>query len=103
MVAVPINYLSIDERGVAYIAGTRMKVRQIAQETQQGSNPREILEAHPHLSLSQIHAALAFYYDHQAEIDAEIEAVERQADEILAQIGRPFIRDELQKRSLRQS
>jgi uncharacterized protein (DUF433 family) len=101
MVAVPINYLSIDERGVAYIAGTRMKVRQIAQETLQGSNPREILEAHPHLSLSQIHAALAYYYDHQAEMDAEIEAAERQADEILAKIGRPLNRDELRKRAHR--
>ena len=28
----------------------------------------------PHLSLAQIYDALSFYYDHQAEIDADIEA-----------------------------
>ena len=33
---------------------------------------------HPHLSLAQLHAALAWYYDHQAEMDAEIQR--QQAD-----------------------
>ena len=32
-----------------------------------------IHEQHPHLSLAQIHAAPAFFYDHQAEFEAEIE------------------------------
>ena len=27
---------------------------------------------YPHLSLAQIHAALAYYYEHQEELDAEI-------------------------------
>ncbi len=33
MVVAPINLLGRDERGVAYIAGTRMKVAQIAYES----------------------------------------------------------------------
>ena len=28
----------------------------------------------PHLSLVEAHAAMAYYYDHQSEIDAEIQA-----------------------------
>jgi hypothetical protein len=27
---------------------------------------------YPHLSLAQIHSALAYYYDHQTELEAEI-------------------------------
>jgi hypothetical protein len=27
---------------------------------------------HPHLSMAQIHGALAYYYEHQAELDAKI-------------------------------
>ena len=28
---------------------------------------------HPHLSLAQIHAALGYYYDHQPELDAQVQ------------------------------
>ena len=28
---------------------------------------------YPHLSLAQIHAALAYYYEHQGELDADIQ------------------------------
>jgi len=37
-----------------------------------GSSPEEIHFQYPHLSLAQIHSALAYYYDHQAEFDTEI-------------------------------
>ncbi len=37
-----------------------------------GWSPEEIHLQHPALSLAQIHAALTYYYDHQAELDAEI-------------------------------
>jgi len=38
-----------------------------------GWNAETIQENHPHLSLAQVYAALAWYYDHQIELDAEIE------------------------------
>ena len=38
-----------------------------------GWSPEEMHFQHPHLPLAKIHAALAYYYDHQPEIDAEIE------------------------------
>jgi hypothetical protein len=38
----------------------------------------EILQSLPHLTQSQVHAALAFYFDHQADIDRELR---RNADE----------------------
>ena len=38
-----------------------------------GWTAETIQENHPHLALAQVYAALAWYYDHQAEMDAEIE------------------------------
>ena len=37
-----------------------------------GWNAETIQENHPHLSLAQVYAALAWYYDHQTEVDADI-------------------------------
>lgn len=34
--------------------------------------PEEIHSQYPHLTLADIHAAFAYYYDHQAELDAQI-------------------------------
>ncbi len=48
------------------VAGTNIKVAQIASETEHlGMTPDDIVEAHPHLTLADVHAALAYYYDHQ--------------------------------------
>ena len=38
-----------------------------------GWNAETIQENHPQLSLAQVYAALAWYYDHQTEMDGEIE------------------------------
>ena len=56
----------------AVVAGTDIKVSQIAAEIEHHKmTPDEIVEAHPHLTLAQVHAALAYYYDHQDEIRAD--------------------------------
>ena len=47
----------------------------------------QIQRQHPHLSLSQIYAALAYYHDHQRELDRDIAARLRKVDEIAA--GQP--------------
>jgi uncharacterized protein (DUF433 family) len=35
-----------------------------------GMSPDEIVSAYPSLTLSDVHAALAYYYEHRAQIDA---------------------------------
>jgi uncharacterized protein (DUF433 family) len=60
--------------GKPVIKGTRTPVRSLVAYYQMGSTPEEIQTKLPHLSLAQIHDALSYYYDHQAEIDADIEA-----------------------------
>lgn len=58
--------------GVPIIAGTRTPVRSVAQCYGMGLGIGEIKRSLPHLSESEIFSALAFYFDHQTEIDADI-------------------------------
>lgn len=52
-----------------------------------GKTPDEILADFPDLSLADIHAALAYYFDHQAEIDAEMKAADDFVEQLKAQTG----------------
>jgi uncharacterized protein (DUF433 family) len=88
MPVVPIEHIDVDARGVARIVGSRSKVIQIVMDRMAyGWGAEEIHAQYPHLSLSQIHAAFAYYYDHKAELDAQIEASIRFADEMRAKAG----------------
>src|SRR3954471_1924299 len=75
------SHIEIDEQGRPRIADTGFKVKFIAIHTLMGETPAQIQEAFPHLSLVQIHSALAYYYDHKVEMDAQIEAEGRYAEE----------------------
>lgn len=59
--------------GRPHILGHRIKVKHVAvwHETM-GLSPAEIVAEHPTITLAQVHAALAYYYDHRDEIEAEI-------------------------------
>jgi uncharacterized protein (DUF433 family) len=59
--------------GTPIIKGTRTSVANIAGYYLMGLSPEEIQRELPHLSLAQIFDALAFYLDHKATIDREIE------------------------------
>jgi uncharacterized protein (DUF433 family) len=99
VVTTPINSIGVDERGVAYIAGTRIKVRHIAVEAEMWEQtPEEIQAAHPQLSLGQVYAALAYYHDHKADVDAEIAESDRYAEKMRRQSPNPLSRAGLEAR-----
>jgi uncharacterized protein (DUF433 family) len=57
----------------AYIAGTRVRVRDIYAHSEiHGESPEEIVAALPHLTLAQVHAALSYYFEHREAILDEI-------------------------------
>lgn len=61
--------------GKPRIAGHRITVEHIVCCHQRGGqSPDEIVSDYPGLTLSDVHAALAYYFDHQDEIDADIQA-----------------------------
>lgn len=68
-----VRHIQVDDQGVVWIEGTAVKALEIVRDRQaQGWSPEEVHFQHPDLSLAQIYAALAWYHDHQAEMDAEI-------------------------------
>jgi len=53
----------------AFVCGTRVRVQDIAVDHElHGLSPEQIAREYPHISLAQIHAALAYYFDHRDEI-----------------------------------
>jgi len=57
--------------GKPCVAGSRVRVWDIAVRAQAGESPDEILAHFPHLTLSDVHAALAYYYDNREAMDAQ--------------------------------
>ncbi len=90
------NHIVIDENGVAWIAGANTKVIEVVlDKLAYGWNPDEIHSQHAHLSLAQIHSALAFYYENKNELDAEIERQSQFADALKPQLINATLREKL--------
>ncbi|MEK7755556.1 MAG: DUF433 domain-containing protein [Acidobacteriota bacterium] len=69
--------------GRARIAGHRVRVLDIvACSEHQGMTPDEIVSNLPSLTLADVHAALAYYFDHLEEIQEEMRAEKALADEV---------------------
>ena len=67
--------------GKPVIAGTRIKVAQISLEYDvMGWTADQILQAHPHLTLAQIHDALSYNYENAAALHADMRASEALVD-----------------------
>lgn len=63
----------------------RIRVSQIAVDyLNHGWSADEIVLHYPHLRRAEVHAALAYYFDHQTEIDREIEEEQRLIQEARA-------------------
>ena len=86
MVAVLNSLIELDKNGIPWITGANTKVVEVVlDKIAHGWSPEEMHRQHPHLSMAQIHAALAYYYEHQDEVDADIERRDRYVEEMRAQ------------------
>lgn len=61
------------------IRGSRFPVSSIVENHRRGLTVDEILCEFPHLSPAEVYDALSYYYDHQDEIDREIEDLTRRS------------------------
>lgn len=78
---------------------TKVKVAELALDhLAYGWSAEALHEQFPHLSLGQIHGALAFFYDHQAEFEEELVRREREVAGWRAELGESPL-----QRRLRQS
>src|SRR4029453_16105650 len=81
-------HIEFDASAIPLLAGTTMKVVELVMaQKAYGWSPEEIHFQHPYLSLSQIHSALAYYWDHREEMDRDIERRSRLVEEARQQAG----------------
>jgi uncharacterized protein (DUF433 family) len=72
--------------GKPRIAGHRIKVVHVARwHERMGQSPAQIVADHPGITLADVHAALAYYHDHRAEIDADIQAADEAFERLKSQ------------------
>jgi len=73
LVETEYEHITLDERGIATIEGTSLKVIElVVEKLAYGWSPEELHFQHPYLTLGQIYSALAYYWDYSKEIDEEI-------------------------------
>jgi uncharacterized protein (DUF433 family) len=78
----------------AYLRGTRVAVRHVAAFLQAGHTAEEIIQTGlPHLPPAAVYEAIAYYYDHQLEIEAEL-AAENQ-ERAMAELGKRLTPEQL--------
>ena len=95
-------HIEMTSDGLPILSGTQTKVVEVVLDhLAHHWDANEIQRQHPHLSLGQIHSALAYYYDHQVEMDQVIEEQLRQAAAIKARLGPSPVRAKLKALGLR--
>lgn len=93
MTAVIYAHIDVTSAGTPVIAGTQTKVEEIVLDHLAWHWDAETIHRHhPQLSLAKIHSALAYYYDHQAEMDSQIEVGLRQVARIKSNLGESPVR-----------
>ena len=96
MSTVAYSHIEISTDGTARIAGTKTKVVEIALDRLSYHwDAEEIKRQHPHLTLGQIHSALAWYYDHQDEMDRQIQSQCDEVRRMKANVGESPVRAKL--------
>jgi uncharacterized protein (DUF433 family) len=81
------------------IDGHRIQVEDIAiWHERMGMSPDEIVSEYPSITLADVHAALAYYYENRERIDADIEAAKKLAEEMKAKAGPSLLEQKLGQR-----
>jgi uncharacterized protein (DUF433 family) len=78
--------LKCDADGVLRVGGTRVTLDTVIQAYADGAGPEEIALRYDALSLSDIHATLAYYLRHKQELDDYLEARRVQAQQVREQV-----------------
>ena len=96
MTATFTTQIELDDRGIAWIAGTKVKVIEVVlDKIASGSSPEEIHFQHPNLSLAQIHGALTYYYENQDRVDEQIRRGLEESDRLAADLSNAEFRSKL--------
>src|SRR5438874_12574307 len=99
----PICYPHIEQRpdGKLWLTGTQTKVLEVALDRLAHHwDADEIQRQHPHLTLGQIYSCLAYYYDHQEDMDRIIEEQLATIERLRQAQGESVLRRKLKNKGL---
>jgi uncharacterized protein (DUF433 family) len=84
--------LYADQDGALRLAGSRVLLDLVVYEFKQGATAEQIQDSYPSLSLQSIYGTIAFYLEHQSEVDDYLREREAEAETLRQQIeSRPEI------------
>ena len=82
------------------IDGHRITVEDVATwHERMGMSPDEIVSAYPSITLSDVHAALAYYFENRERIDADIRDGERFVEQMKAKAPPSLVQEKLRQRN----
>src|SRR5438093_3720897 len=85
--------------GKPRIDGHRITVEDVAiWHERMGMSPDEIVSAYPSITLADVHAALAYYFENRERIDAAIQEGERFIEEMKAKAPPSILQEKLRQR-----
>ena len=95
------EHVVLNEKQVPIIEGTNMKVLEVVLEkTAYGWSPEELHFQHPYLTLGQIYSALAYYWDHQEDLDQDIERRLEFVDQVQQSMRKTLLMARLKSKGL---
>jgi uncharacterized protein (DUF433 family) len=74
--------LTVSPDGVVKVGGTRVTLDTIITVFKQGATAEEIVYRYPSLRLGDVYASIAFYLNHQEDVEAYLKQRQQQAQEI---------------------
>ncbi|MBN1318280.1 MAG: DUF433 domain-containing protein [Anaerolineales bacterium] len=95
------EHIALNTDRIPIISGTTMKVIELVLDHKAyGWSPEELHFQHPYLTLGQIYSALAYYWDHQSELDRDIERRLEFIDQIIKDKKPTPLEDKLKAKGL---
>lgn len=98
MLATAWPFIEIDDQSRPRIQGTGIKLLVLIQQYLNWSwDAEQVRENYPQLSMAQVHAALGYYYEHQAECDRMIAESEQRVEELRPQLENAALQAKLRQ------
>src|SRR3954454_6503303 len=79
--------LRLDDQGTIRVGQSRVTLDTVIGAFRQGTNPEEIARPFPAVTLAEIYGAIAYYLQHQAEVDSYLQARTEAAAPLLQELA----------------
>ncbi|MGF1591025.1 MAG: DUF433 domain-containing protein [Pleurocapsa sp.] len=95
------KHILLGDRDVPFVEGTSMKVVELITSVQAyGWSPEELHFQYPHISMSKIYSALAYYWDNKEKIDADLIKRFEYAEKLRMEAGESLLAKRLRKQGI---